>query len=124
MATATKDKKTTTKKKEAPKAMPFSVILTGGKQYKVSEGQRVTIEKLNGDFKEGDKVIFDTVLLKDDGKEVIIGEPTISGAKVEGRFIENVRDKKIDVIHYRSKSRHFVKRGHRQPHSKVEIVNI
>ncbi|MFT5179821.1 MAG: large subunit ribosomal protein L21 [Candidatus Paceibacteria bacterium] len=102
----------------------YAVILTGGKQYKVSEGDYITIEKLPGDNKEGDKVTFDNVLLIDDGEKLKAGTPMIEGAKVEGEFIETGRAKKILVIHYKSKSRYFKKQGHRQPFNKVKIVKI
>lgn len=124
MAEKTATKKNTSTKKPAIKKDSFAVIETGGKQYKVYVGQIITIEKLEGEFKDGDKVTFDKVLLTDDGKTTKIGEPTISGAKVEGTFIEGGKGKKTTVIHYRSKSRHFVKKGHRQPFAKVEITKI
>jgi len=102
----------------------FAVIQTGGKQYKVSKGDTVKIEKLSGDFKEGDKITFDKVLLTDDGKSTKIGTPVIEGAKVEGKLIEAGRDRKISVIHFRAKSRYHKKIGHRQPFMKVEITKI
>lgn len=104
--------------------MSFAVIQTGGKQYKVSEGDVVTIEKLIGDYKEGDKVVFDQVLLTDDGKSTVVGEPHISGVKVEAELQESGRAKKISVIKFRSKSRYFRNVGHRQPFMKVKITSI
>ena len=102
----------------------FAVIKTGGKQYKVAKGDVVKIEKLSGDHKEGDKVTFDEVLLSDDGKGTKVGTPTVSGAKVDGTITEIGRDKKIDVIRFRAKSRYHKKRGHRQPFMKVEINKV
>jgi len=111
--------------KETPvKTEAFSVIETGGKQYKVSVGSVITIEKMEGSFKEGDKVTFDSVILTDNGSKTVLGEPTISGAKVEGEFVEGGRGKKVTVIHYKSKSRYFRKNGHRQPFNKVKITKI
>lgn len=110
--------------KTATKKDDFAVILTGGKQYRVAVGDVVTIEKLDGEFKAGDKVIFDQVLLTDNGKDLKVGAPTIPGAKVEADYIEAGREKKITVIHYREKSRHFKKNGHRQPFAKVKITSI
>jgi len=104
--------------------MSFAVIQTGGKQYKVSEGDVVTIEKLSGEYKEGDKIIFDQVLLTDDGSKTTIGEPLISGVKVEGELQEAGRAKKVSVIKFRSKSRYFRNVGHRQPFMKVKITSI
>jgi len=101
--------------------MEFAVIQTGGKQYQVSKGDVVKIEKLSGEYKEGDKVTFDKVLLVDNGKDTTIGTPYIDGAKVMGTLKEAGRDKKISVIKFKAKSRYFKKRGHRQPFFKVHI---
>ncbi len=112
-----------TQKKIAPKS-EFAVIMTGGKQYKVSVGDSLKIEKILGDHKEGDKIVFDKVLLVDDGANTSIGNPYISGAKVEGTISEIGRSPKIDVIHYKQKSRYFKKYGHRQPFFKVTIESL
>jgi len=104
--------------------MSFAVIQTGGKQYRVSEGDSLKIEKLPGDHKEGDKIVFDKVLLIDDGKETKIGTPYIGGAKIEATFSGEGRNKKITVIRFKSKSRYFKKRGHRQPFAKVKISKV
>lgn len=102
----------------------YVVIATGGKQYIVREGDIIKIERLDGKLKEGSKVTFDEVLLKDDGKTAKVGTPTISGAKVEGELVDIGKDKKVVVIKYKSKSRYFVKRGHRQAFMKVKINKI
>lgn len=102
----------------------FAVIQTGGKQYKVSKGDTVKIEKLSGKHKEGDVITFDKVLLTDDGKSTKVGTPLVDGAKVEGKLVELGRDRKISVIHFRSKSRYHKKIGHRQPFFKVEITKV
>lgn len=104
--------------------MSLAVIQTGGKQYKVSEGDVVTIEKLSGEYKEGDKIVFDQVLLTDDGKITVVGEPHVSGVKVEGELQVSGRAKKISVIKFKSKSRYFRNVGHRQPFMKVKITSI
>lgn len=104
--------------------MEFAVIQTGGKQYKVSKGDTLKIEKLAGDFKKGDKITFDKVLLVDNGKDTTIGTPYISGAKVEAVFEEAGRAQKIDVIKYKQKSRYYKKNGHRQPYFQVKIESI
>src|SRR3989344_2141159 len=104
--------------------MAFAVIQTGGKQYKVSEGDVIVIEKLPGDKKAGEKVSFDTVLLNDSGKDLTIGTPNIAGAKVSGEVVDAGRARKVTVIKYKAKSRYFKKRGHRQPFLKVRIEKI
>ncbi len=99
----------------------FAIIQTGGKQYLVQEGTVLDIEKIET---TGGKVSFDNVLLTDDGSSTKVGNPTISGAKVTGEVVSEGRDAKVTVIRYRPKSRHFVKRGHRQPFTKVKITEV
>ena len=106
------------------KTMKFAVIETGGKQYKISPDQSIKIEKIDGENKEGDKIIFDKVLLIDDGKDVTVGTPYIEGAKIEAIYEGQGKNKKIMVIRFRAKSRHFTKKGHRQIHDKVKIGAI
>lgn len=102
----------------------FAVIETGGKQYEVRVGDIVTIEKLKGDFKLGDKVVFEKVLMVDDGKDTTIGAPYIKEAKVEAKVSEIGKHEKVSVMKYKAKSRYQKIRGHRQPYFKVEIVNL
>lgn len=102
----------------------FAVIETGGKQYVVKEGEHMKIEKITGEFKEGDKITFDKVLLVDNGKDTTVGTPYIKGAKVSATLEEIGRHKKINVIKFKSKSRYFKKRGHRQPYFKVVIDTV
>ncbi len=104
--------------------MEFAVIKTGGKQYRVSEGDLVSIEKIKGEFKVTDKVTFNEVLLVDDGKDTTIGTPFIVGAKVEAEIIEIGRARKILVMKYKQKSRYLRRNGHRQPFFKVKIISI
>ena len=104
--------------------MEFAVIQTGGKQYKVSVGDEVKIEKLTGAqeaYKEGDSVVFDKVLLVDNGSDTTIGTPFITGAKVTAEITKIGRAAKIDVIKYKQKSRYFKKNGHRQPFFQIKI---
>ncbi len=98
--------------------MNFAVIKTGGKQYKVAEGDKLFIEKL--DLAEGAEVVFDQVLLLDD----TIGTPLVDSAKVTGKILEQGRAKKKIVFKYSSKTRYKKKKGHRQPYSKIEILQI
>lgn len=101
--------------------MEFAVITTGGKQYTVSKGDTIVIEKLTGEYKAGDSVTFDKVLLVDDGKDTTIGTPYIDKASVKGTITEIGRSAKVTVVHYKQKSRYFKKNGHRQPFFKVKI---
>jgi len=104
--------------------MEFAIIETGGKQYKVSKGDTIQIEKLPGEPKEGDKVTFDKVLLVDNGSETTICTPFIESAKVEATITEVGRAPKVTVIKYKQKSRYFKKNGHRQPFVKVKIDSL
>ena len=103
----------------------FTVFTTGGKQYRVKVGDLVKIEKLSDEHKEGDKIVFDKVLLIDDGaSETTIGTPFIVGAEVKATLNKIARYKTIDVIKYKQKSRYFKKYGHRQPYFEVKIDSI
>ncbi len=100
----------------------IAVIKTGGKQYKVTKGQTITIEKL--DKKEGDKIKFETLLTSStDGKDANIGKP-ILGEILEGKVIEQGRGDKIRVVTYKNKTRYVRNKGHRQAFTKVEITSI
>ncbi|OGN08996.1 MAG: 50S ribosomal protein L21 [Candidatus Yanofskybacteria bacterium RIFCSPHIGHO2_02_FULL_39_10] len=101
--------------------MTFAVIKTGGKQYKVSEGDILSVEKLEH---EGDKIVFDQVLLVSDDKNTKVGKPMVSGAKVEAKIIEDGKGKKKMVFRYKAKTRQHKKKGHRQPYTKVQITKI
>ena len=102
----------------------MAVIKTGGKQYVVSRGDTISIEKLPGDLKKGDSVVFDQVLLVDNGSDTTIGAPVIKGAEVKGTIVLAGKAKKIDVVKYKAKSRYYKRRGHRQPLLKVKIDSI
>jgi large subunit ribosomal protein L21 len=113
-------------KKTTKKASPeeFAVIATGGKQYRVSVGDTITIEKFKEESKKGDSVSFDKVLLVDNGSDTTIGTPYISGATVAGEVAVVGRAQKVTVIKYKQKSRYMKKNGHRQPYLKVKITAI
>ena len=100
----------------------FAVIKTGGKQYRVSPGQKLKIEKL--DAEESGAVKFEEVLLVADGEKVEIGQPFIKGVEVEARVLKQGRDKKKIVFKYHRKTRYHKKKGHRQPFTEVEITKI
>ncbi|MFA6459281.1 MAG: 50S ribosomal protein L21 [Candidatus Paceibacterota bacterium] len=104
--------------------MEFAIIQTGGKQYSVSKGDTISIEKLTGEYKEGDKVVFDQVLLWDNGKDTTIGTPIIEKASVKGTIVKIGRQAKIIVTHYKQKSRYFKRNGHRQHFFQVKIDEL
>ena len=104
--------------------MTFAVIETGGKQYKVTEGDSIKIEKLSGDFKKGDTVMFDKVLLSDDGVQTTVGVPYVANAKVQAEIVDISRYAKVNVVKYKAKSNYFKLRGHRQPYMKVKIAKV
>ena len=99
-----------------------AIIVTGGKQYNVSEGDTLFIEKL--DVNAGDAVVFDQVLAIVDGENTKFGTPVVEGAKVDATVVKNGKGKKIVVFKYRPKKDSKSIRGHRQPYTKVEITAI
>lgn len=99
-----------------------AVIVTGGKQYTVSEGDVVYVEKLGAEAEE--VVKFDQVLAVLDGENSKIGAPVVEGAAVEGKVLKNGKGKKITVFKYKAKKNEKKKIGHRQPYTKVEITKI
>ena len=100
----------------------LAVIKTGGKQYLVSPGQKVKIEKINK--KIGEEISFPEVLLLEKQKHLEIGAPLIKGAKVTGKVISQGKGKKLIIFKYKAKTRYKVKKGHRQPFTEVEITKI
>jgi len=101
--------------------MKYAVIKTGGKQYKVSEGQVIEVELLATD---GKSHVFDDVLLFVDGDKVELGMPTVSGVKVFADVVEQVKGDKIEVFKYKSKSRYRKHTGHRQKYTRLKVVSI
>ncbi len=99
-----------------------AIIETGGKQYKVAEGDTLFIEKLPNEA--GDKVTFDKVLAVLDGDKATFGTPVVEGAKVEAEVVKNGKGKKIIVFKYKPKKNYRRKQGHRQPYTKVTIGKI
>ena len=104
--------------------MTIAVIKTGGKQYKVSKGDKLKIEKIEGEA--GDKIEFDQVLLVSDekGDKLTIGQPTVKDKKVSATILDQGRAPKVTVIKYKRKTRYRRKQGHRQPFTQVEITNV
>lgn len=100
----------------------IAIIQTGGKQYKVSAGQKLKISKIEGD--NSAILNFDKVLLLADGENVKIGVPYVAGAKVEAKILRQARERKKIVFRYRQKTRETKKKGHRQHFTEVEILRI
>ena len=100
----------------------FGIIETGGKQYKVSVGDQIKIEKVAGDV--GSKVVFDKVLLSADGEDIKIGQPYISGSQISGEILAQEKGKKLIVFKYKPKKRQRTKNGHRQEYTKIKITEI
>ena len=99
-----------------------AIIETGGKQYKVAEGDVVFIEKL--DQNAGDTVKFDQVLAIIDGENATFGTPVVEGASVEATVEKNGKGKKIRIFKYNAKKGYRKRQGHRQPYTKVTITKI
>ena len=102
--------------------MSFAIIETGGKQYKVSASKILEIEKLNA--KIGETVKFKNVLLLNDDKTTEVGSPSINGATVEAKLLDNVKDRTVLIFHKRRRKHSRKKNGHRQRHSKIQITKI
>ena len=100
----------------------YAIIETGGKQYKVNEGDVLFVEKLN--VNEGDTVTFDRVKAVSVGTEFKVGAPTVEGAAVTAKVVANGKGKKIYVMKYKAKKNEKKKIGHRQPYTKVQILSI
>jgi large subunit ribosomal protein L21 len=100
----------------------LAVIETGGKQYLVEPGKRINIERV--EKKEGEEIEFSKVLLVEKDGELKIGNPYVKGVKVVGKVIKQGNQKKITILKYRRKTRYKVKKGHRQPFTRVEILKI
>ena len=100
----------------------YAIIKTGGKQYKVAEGDTVFVEKL--DVEEGNEVTFDEVILVADGKDVKVGTPVVEGAKVTAKVEKQGKEKKVVTFKYKPKKNSHTKYGHRQPYTKVTFEKI
>ena len=100
----------------------FAIFEIGGKQYKVSEGDVVYLEKINA--QEGETVKFDKVLVISDGENFTVGTPEVSGAFVEANVVKNGKAKKVIVYKMKPKKNYRRKQGHRQPYTKVQITAI
>jgi large subunit ribosomal protein L21 len=100
----------------------YAVVATGGKQYKIKEGETLRIEKVDGNV--GDAFTFDQVLLVADGDSLAVGQPMIEGASVSAHIVEQGKSKKILVFKYKRRKRYRRKQGHRQMFTAVRVDNI
>ncbi len=103
---------------------PFAIIETGGKQYKVTEGDTLLVELFSELSDEGQIIQFDKVLLKDDGNKIDLGNPYIKGSHVTAFNLGEIKGKKLSIIRFKAKSNRSRKLGHRQRYLKVKIDNI
>ena len=99
-----------------------AIIVTGGKQYKVTEGDTLYIEKLNAEA--GEEITFDKVLAVLDGDNATFGTPVVEGASVTANVVKNGKGKKVLVFKYKAKKNYRRRQGHRQPYTKVEITKV
>jgi len=100
----------------------YAIIETGGKQYRVQNGDQIVVEKLN--VEAGETVVFDKVLVVGEGAEAKVGTPYVAGTTVEGKVVENGKGKKVIIFKYKAKKDYRKKQGHRQPYTLVEITAI
>ena len=100
----------------------YAVIETGGKQYRVSEGDVINVERLK--VSAGDAIEFDRVLVISDGGSVKVGTPVVENAKVSGSVVENGKGDKVIIYKYKAKKDYRKKQGHRQPYTQVKIEKI
>lgn len=99
----------------------YAIISAGNKQYRVSQGETIYIDKVN--LEDGSPISFDALLVENEG-EIKVGSPVVEGAKVEGKVVAQVKGEKIRIYKYKSKKNYHRRAGHRQPYTKVEITAI
>ncbi|PHS71434.1 MAG: 50S ribosomal protein L21 [Methylophaga sp.] len=100
----------------------YAIVATGGKQYRVKEGEKLRVEKLSAEA--GDKIVLDQVLLVGEGEDVKIGAPYLDGAKVTATVTENGRGDKVTIIKFRRRKHYRKQMGHRQSYTEIEITGI
>ena len=99
----------------------YAIISAGNKQYRVSQGETIYIDKVNQE--DGSTISFDVLMVENNG-EIKVGNPTVEGATVEGKIVAQVKGEKIMIYKYKSKKNYHRRQGHRQPYTKVEITAI
>ncbi|MCR4601193.1 MAG: 50S ribosomal protein L21 [Clostridia bacterium] len=100
----------------------YAIVETGGKQYRVQEGDIINVEKLNNEA--GDSVVFDHVLAAGEGADIKVGKPYVDGCSVEASVVENGKEAKVIIFKFKSKKDYRKKNGHRQPYTQVKIEKI
>ncbi|MFA5433301.1 MAG: 50S ribosomal protein L21 [Candidatus Paceibacterota bacterium] len=100
----------------------LAVIKTGGKQYRVSPKDKLKIEKIVAE--EGAEIVFDNVLLVNNEKDLIVGDPIVKGATVTAKVLKHAKADKVMTFKYKSKKRYKVKKGHRQLYTEVQIIDV
>lgn len=100
----------------------YAIIETGGKQYRVENGDQIAVEKLG--VEDGAKVVFDKVLVVGDGADIKVGAPYVDGVTVEGNAIETGKGKKVIIFKYKAKKDYRKKQGHRQPYTMIKITSL
>lgn len=100
----------------------YAVIRTGGKQYRVAEGDKLRVEKLNAD--EGADIAFEHVMMLADGDDIQIGKPYLSGQQVQAHVLAHGRGKKVRIVKFRRRKHHLKRQGHRQSYTEVRITGI
>ena len=100
----------------------FAIIKTGGKQYRVTEGQVLRVETIDAEV--GNDIEFDQVLLLGEGADIKVGTPLVSGAKVKAKVINHGRAKKVEIIKFKRRKHHMKRMGHRQNYTEVKIEGI
>ncbi len=100
----------------------YAVIASGGKQYRVSQGENVRVEKLEGSV--GSKIVFDNVLMLGDGKDSKVGQPNVAGASVEAEITNQGKAKKVIVFKFKRREKYRRKMGHRQPYTELKVTSI
>ena len=100
----------------------YAVVETGGKQYRVQEGDIITVEKL--DVEAGSQIVFDKVLVAGEGADIKVGKPYVEGCKVNGTVVENGKGPKVIIFKFKSKKDYRKKQGHRQPYTMVKIDSL
>lgn len=100
----------------------FAIVETGGKQYRVQEGDVITVEKLN--VEAGEKIVFDKVLMLSDGETIKVGAPYVESCNVTGTVVENGKGPKVIIFKYKAKKDYRKKQGHRQPYTMIKIDKV
>lgn len=100
----------------------FAIVETGGKQYRIQEGDVITVEKLN--VEAGEKIVFDKVLMLSDGETVKVGAPYVESCNVTGTVVENGKGPKVIIFKYKAKKDYRKKQGHRQPYTMIKIDKV